>query len=106
MKEEMKDVSRIEKAIEQGNPPKFDTEALLQTNLRWKDAPLSKKIKPSVMDICDISAMNFNCLGRKENHEMFSLSLKEIDRYLGETPTEPKTEIQSATEFSRHSSHE
>ena len=56
------------------------------------------------MDICEISAMNFNRLGRKENHEMFSLSLKEIDRFLGVTPTEPKTEIQSATEFSRHSS--
>ena len=46
VKEEMKDVSRIEKAIEQGNSPKIRYEAPPPNELRSKDAPLSKKSNP------------------------------------------------------------
>ena len=89
---ENQDISRIEKAIEQGDSPKIRYRSPSSYRTSTQRHAAQQNRNPPVLDVCEIGALNFNYLGRKKSHEMFALSLKEIDHFLGLTQPEPKPE--------------
>lgn len=102
LKENEDDFSRIREALESGNKPVIRQRAHSYVRLRpvTPQIPLqanavsstlsdstSKPIIPrktsKLLKVCSISALTFDHLARQKDHELFSLSLREIDQFLG-----------------------
>ena len=78
--------SRIEKTIQQGLTPKirYRSPCSLRTSTQRRAEQKTRKNIPSLqLNVCEIEAASFNRLSRKKNYDIFVLSMKEIDRFLG-----------------------
>ena len=78
--------SCIEKTIQQGLTPKirYRSPCSLRTSTQRRAEQKARKNIPSLqLNVCEIEAASFNRLSRKKNQDIFVLSMKEIDRFLG-----------------------